>query len=121
MGTHVFGCDICQDVCPWNAQAATSTDPSWLPSEALDGVGVVDLWRLDDKQLRPVVKRSAMSRAGLRRLRRNTAVALGNTGADEASDALETPSYEGSRADPLVETHRAWARRRLRQTTGEPT
>ena len=79
VGTHVYGCDICQDVCPWNARAARSTDPAWQPNPVLDQPQVTDLWRQPDETLRPIVKRSAMARAGLRGLRRNIAVALGNS------------------------------------------
>lgn len=121
LGTHVYGCDVCQDVCPWNAQAATSEDAAWLPAPVLERARVDELWRLSDEALRPVVKRSAMSRAGVRRIRRNTAVALGNSGTDAAAEALAEPLDDPSRSDPLVEDHAAWARARLHQIRGEPT
>ena len=121
VGAHVYGCDVCQDVCPWNAQAATSDDPAWLPDAALDGVSTADLWRLSDDALRPIVKRSAMARAGLRRLRRNTAVALGNAESRASSEVLSERLDDPSRADPMVAAHTAWARRRRRQTAGEST
>ena len=125
VGSHVYGCDICQDVCPWNAPAAVSDDPAWQPHPALDQPRLTDLWRRPDAELRPIVKRSAMSHAGVRSLRRNTAVALGNSGSAAAAEALAEPPA-GSRANPLVEAHAAWARERLRhlgaapQTPGKP-
>ena len=114
VGTHVYGCDICQDVCPWNARAARSADPAWQPDPVLDQPQVTDLWRQPDDALRPIVKRSAMSRAGLRGLRRNIAVALGNSATADAAAAVSAPVPDDSRSDPLVGEHLAWSRRRLR-------
>lgn len=119
LGSHVYGCDICQDVCPWNAPAAVSGDPAWQPHPVLDQPRLTDLWRQPDAVLRPLVKRGAMSHAGVRSLRRNTAVALGNSGTRAAAEALAEPAA-GSRANPLVETHSAWARERLRHLGAAP-
>jgi epoxyqueuosine reductase len=110
IGEHAYGCDICQDVCPWNQTRTvpTSTDASWQPRAGLDRPLLLDLWRRSDDELRTLLKGSAMKRAGVRRLRRNLAVALGNSGDPEAADALES-SNEPTARDPLVEEHVAWA------------
>jgi epoxyqueuosine reductase len=115
LGAHVFGCDICQDVCPYNLTPATgrSTDRAWQPRPALDGARLVALWRRSDGEWRELLKGSALRRAGLRGLRRNLAVALGNHGGREAADALDGPADAPSAEDPLVAEHVAWARRRL--------
>ena len=114
LGSHVHGCDICQEVCPWNAQPPVSADPAWRPHPVLDQPRLEALWRAPDAVLRPAVKRSAMSYAGLRRLRRNTAVALGNSGQPAAAAALSERADAGdSRSAPDVAEHAAWARRRL--------
>ena len=117
IGNHVYGCDICQDVCPWNAQAVRTTDPVWQPEPTLDRPRLVELWRRPDEALQPVLDRSAMSRAGLRGLQRNVAVALGNSHAPDAAAALDQAPSDTSRSDPLVAEHVTWARRTLSSDT----
>ncbi len=112
IGEHAYGCDICQDVCPWNQTAARSADPAWLPRAGLDGPRLLDLWRRSDDELRALLKGSAMKRAGVRRLRRNLAVAIGNSGDGSAAAALQD-SDEATCVDPLVAEHVAWAVERL--------
>jgi epoxyqueuosine reductase len=112
---HAYGCDICQEVCPWNLTPATAvTDrPEWQPRAGLDGPRLLDLWRRSDDELRALLKGSAMKRAGVRRFRRNLAVAIGNCGEADAADAL-TNCEEETAADSLVAEHVAWAGERLR-------
>ena len=112
---HVYGCDICQDVCPWNLTPSTgeSSDHAWLPRAGLDRPTVLDLWQRSDDELRALLKGSAMKRAGVRRLRRNLAVAIGNGG--DASHAAPLESMdEPTCRDPLVAEHVAWAAAKLR-------
>ena len=115
VGTHVYGCDICQDVCPYNATAARSADPAWQPTPDLDNPRLADLWRRSDRSLGGLLGRSAMSRAKLGGLRRNVAVALGNSGTVAGAAALADPvtPETASRAEPLVSEHVDWARRRV--------
>jgi epoxyqueuosine reductase len=75
MGPHVFGCDICQDVCPWNQHPAVSADPAWQPRAAFDRRTVDDLDAMSDEALRDALRGSAMARAGVKGLRRNLDVA----------------------------------------------
>jgi epoxyqueuosine reductase len=112
---HAYGCDICQEVCPWNLshKTATTDDPAWQPRSGLDAPLLVDLWRRSDDELRVLLKGSAMKRAGVRRLRRNLAVAIGNSCEREAADELEqqtAPTCD----DPLVKDHVTWAVGKLR-------
>jgi epoxyqueuosine reductase len=133
LGTHVFGCDICQDVCPWNQSAARSDDPAWQPRPSLDPPRLADLWYRTDEGLASLLRNSAMSRAGVTNLRRNLAVALGNStdpgaaaaldpstrltrsgapretsGGDKSGPGEDAPSLD----DPIVRDHVLWARAR---------
>ena len=78
VGSHVYGCDICQEVCPWNASAPRSADPAWQPRAAWDRVDLMTLARRTDDELTAALKGSAMDRTRVRGLRRNVAVALKN-------------------------------------------
>jgi len=112
VGRHVYGCDICQDVCPWNMQAPVSGAAEWLPRAGLDAPRLVDLWRRDDDELKALTAGSAMTRAKLPGLRRNLAVAMGNSGDAEAGQALDEESGVPSLQDPMVLEHVQWAKRR---------
>ena len=118
MGEHVFGCDICQDVCPFNLAPLATLDPAWQPSSARAAARPADLWRKSDFELHHVVEGSAMTRAPLSRLRRNLAVALGNSGDSRALETLALPGGGVRRAaqsaeTPLVQEHIDWAVARL--------
>ena len=114
VGEHAYGCDICQEVCPWNLSSATATtgDCEWQPRGGLDSPRLLDLWNRSDDDLRALLKGSAMKRAGLTRLRRNLAVAIGNSGDPEAVAALVN-HREPTSVDPLVAQHVAWAVEKL--------
>jgi epoxyqueuosine reductase len=78
LGAHVYGCDICQDVCPYNRPAPVSTDPHWQPRPGLDAPRLEELSQRSDDELRRSIKGSAMTRAKVAGLRRNVAVAMDN-------------------------------------------
>jgi epoxyqueuosine reductase len=83
LGSHVYGCDICQEVCPWNALAPRSRDPAWQPRRDWDGVDLATLDARGDDELAAALHGSAMRRAKVRGLRRNVTIALANA---EATD-----------------------------------
>lgn len=113
IGTHAYGCDICQEVCPWNlGPSQASTDPHWQPRSGLDTPPLIDLWLRTDDELRGLLKGSAMKRAGVRRFRRNVAVALGNSGDPAAAGPLDAHSEETCR-DEMVKEHVKWAVEKL--------
>jgi epoxyqueuosine reductase len=76
--TQVFGCDICQDVCPWNRRAPVSDDPAWQPRAGLAFPRLVDLCARTDEDLSALMKGSALKRAGLNRFRRTLRYAAAN-------------------------------------------
>jgi epoxyqueuosine reductase len=115
-GAWVYGCDICQDVCPWNQAPLVSTERHWLPRPVLDAPRIVDLWRMSDAALAAALAGSAMTRAPVASLRRNLAVALGNADDDESYRALEdaADADRPSLGEPVVAAAIASARARRR-------
>ncbi len=84
IGTHVYGCDICQEVCPYNRPAPVSNDPAWQPRPALDLPKLAELAQRSDDEWRAAIRRTPMTRAKIAGLRRNVAAALDNLQDGEA-------------------------------------
>ena len=119
IGNHAYGCDICQDVCPWNLAAPTTVDPAWQAPQR-DGLSAADLWEHSDFDLHTLVKDSAMTYLPLSRLRRNLATVIGNTGDAASAAVLDRPgrgvrNAARSTKTPVVEDAVAWAKRRLEE------
>jgi epoxyqueuosine reductase len=106
---QVYGCDICQDVCPWNRRAATSDDPAWRPRGPFAAPSLVDLCRLTDDAWRALIRGSAMRRAGLRRIRRTLAYASRHLPAPVAREALDALRAHPSSQVPEVASAIDWA------------
>ena len=117
IGAHAWGCDICQDVCPWNLAATVTADPVWQgPSR--HGRSASELWQQSDDELHAMVKGSAMTYVPLSRLRRNLAVIIGNAGDPSAIGALDKPGHgvrnaARSTRTPAVQDAVEWSRRQL--------
>ena len=79
VGSHVYGCDICQDVCPWNTVAPRSNDPAWQPRPAWDRVDLLTLAQRGDDELTAALRGSSMKRTKVQGLRRNIALARENS------------------------------------------
>jgi len=80
MGRQVFGCDICQDVCPWNRKAPIGTDPELEPRAELVNPSLEALAALDKASFERMFNGSPARRAGFAGLRRNIAIAAANAG-----------------------------------------
>ena len=78
IGTQIYGCDICQEVCPYNQPAPASQDSPWQPRAGLDLPRLVDLASRSDDELRSLIKGTPMTRAKVAGLRRNLDIALVN-------------------------------------------
>jgi len=90
VGSHVYGCDVCQEVCPWNQVAPRSSDPAWQPRAAWADAGVATLAEMSDDGLREAMRGSAMKRTKVAGLRRNLDVALANAQSKSAPGPGDT-------------------------------
>lgn len=108
VGRHVFGCDICQDVCPWNARASWTPDPAFAPREIAPPLE--RLAGLGEEEFRNLYRGTPVLRARYRGFLRNVAVAMGNAGLPRFRAPLERLA---AHEDPLVREHATWALGRL--------
>ena len=104
MGGHVFGCDICQDVCPWNRRAAVTEDPSFQPRDFAPSLE--KLAALGETEFREMFRGSPVTRAKYSGFLRNVAIAMGNRGLARFRQPLERLAAS---PDPVVAEHARWA------------
>jgi epoxyqueuosine reductase len=112
IGPMVYGCDICQDVCPWNRGIEKRRGGEPLPQGAEPNVSLLDWLRADGVELAHRYERLYVPRNDPRYLRRNALVALGNIGRSEDATLAEPYAADG---DPLLREHAEWALRRLEE------
>lgn len=122
LGNHLYGCDICQVVCPWNLAPPRSADAAWHATPR-DGANAAELWQRTDDQLHQFVKGSAMTHLSLAGLRRNLAIVIGNSADPAQVAALARPGRGVTNAahsahTPVVEEAVEWARRKTTQASG---
>jgi epoxyqueuosine reductase len=110
LGVQVYGCDICQDVCPWNRGIEKRRAGEEPPAEAEPVVSLRDWLTAPDDELRQRYDRLYFPQNDPRYLRRNALVAAGNSGAGELADVVG--AYADSE-DEMLSSHADWAARRL--------
>jgi epoxyqueuosine reductase len=121
VGDRLYGCDVCQDVCPWNVRFSKElpNDSPYRPREALAGKDARMLARellgMTPAEFSAAFRGSPMKRAKLRGLKRNAAVVLGNVGTADDVDVLTCALDDEA---PLVREHAAWALGRIASRAG---
>lgn len=110
IGTRVYGCDVCAEVCPWNRFAVESRSALLVAKSALRDLSLRELLRLTPERFAEAFRRSPVKRIKLAGLLRNACVAAGNSGNPSLLPTLEALSRHES---PLVAEHAAWAVNRL--------
>lgn len=111
MSDWLFGCDICQDVCPWNRKAPLGNESELKPRSDLEAIGPVELLGLSEDEFRRRFRGTALLRAKRRGLLRNAAIVLGNMGGVSALPALERALND---PEPLIREAAQWAIDRIR-------
>lgn len=109
MDNWIFGCDICQTVCPWN-RFASEGDASFQPDASAAATDLTATLALTPQTFNRGFKRSPIQRAKRRGLLRNAAVALGNIGDERALPVLENALND---PEPLVREHAQWAKEQI--------
>lgn len=102
----LFGCDMCQDVCPWNSKATPSTEPDFQPREHLNPTDAAWLLTLDDEQFRAEFKNIPLDRPGRAGLLRTACIVLGNVGGEQHLPQLRISLSD---QEPLIRGAAAWA------------
>lgn len=116
IGRQVFGCDICQDVCPWNRRAPVAVKEGMLARKELVNPTLDWLAGMNNAEFKEWFKGSPIERTGRKRLHRNVAIAMGNSGEERFLPQLETWS-KGE--DEVLAESADWALRRIVGSAGD--
>jgi epoxyqueuosine reductase len=108
IGRHIFGCDICQDVCPWNRQAAVTAEPAFEPRHFAPPLE--DLGSLSEDEFREMFRTSPVRRAKYAGFLRNVAIAMGNSGRAKFREPLQELA---AFPNEMVAEHARWALKQI--------
>jgi epoxyqueuosine reductase len=115
VGDWAFGCDVCQEVCPWNRKTPAGKEPALQEQYPEGNVDLVELLQLSAEAFRRQFRASPFWRPRRSGMLRNAALVLGNRGDPSAVPALERAAHD---ADPVVRDAAQWALVRIRQRQG---
>ena len=118
MGNLIYGCDICQEVCPWNSKAVPTDDPAFQPRAGNFAPTLLSLIGMTQQEFSRRFRGSPIKRAKRRGFLRNVLVAIGNWGEQRAIPALKKALTDD---EPLVRSHAAWALGQIGGTAAEHT
>jgi len=110
IGHHVFGCDICQDVCPWNRKAPSTEKPEFQPRDGLVNPALAWLAEISEQEFREKFRGSPIKRTKRSGLRRNALIAIGNSGDRNLLPLAERACDD---PDPVISEAAHWAKDRL--------
>lgn len=110
IGSWLFGCDLCQDVCPWNRKPPDSTDPAFIPTLEFARFDALEILQADDDELRRRFRNTPLARTGPAGLKRNAAIVAGNARNQRAVATL-IPLLQ--HPAPIVRGAAAWALGRI--------
>jgi epoxyqueuosine reductase len=116
LGRHVFGCDICQDVCPWNRKAPVTNAAEFQARDGLVNPALEWLAEMSTEEFREKFRGSAVRRAKRAGLRRNAVIAMGNSGNRRFAPLLEKLRSD---EDPVVADCADWAAKKISQSQAE--
>jgi epoxyqueuosine reductase len=111
MGRHVFGCDICQDVCPWNREAGVTTTSEFQPRTSLVNPPLEQLATISEDEFRLQFRNSPVKRTKRTGIRRNAIIAMGNSKDPKLLPVLSELEHD---PDPIIAEHASWAQTKLK-------
>ncbi len=111
VGRQIFGCDICQDVCPWNREAPVTGAPELQARQNLVNPDLASLAQLSLEDFREIFRGSPVKRSKFSGFRRNVVIAMANSGEERYLPILEQLSTDN---DPILAEHARWGVQRLR-------
>jgi len=116
IGNWLFGCDLCQDVCPWNRKAPVTSEPAFQPQPDLRPADAADILKMSHSEFVSRFEHTPLERPGWDGLRRNAAIVLGNSG-----DRTVIPILVALENDPSPLVHEAvrWALEKLRRSENQ--